>query len=174
MSVRLLAGLAAVAIDGPKAVGKKATALRRAATVYRLDNDAERSIVEADPSGLLDGQRPILIDEWQRPPESFDRSAEQSTTGPNRSFLMTGSPSPSDPPTHSGAGRTVRVRLRPMTLAERRVAAPTVSLAQLLHGEQTTIAGRSEISLTDYVDEILGSGFPGIHDLPPAHGASAA
>ena len=84
LSVRLLAGLAAVAIDGPKAVGKTATALRRAATVYRLDNDAERSIVEADPSRLLDGQRPILIDEWQRPPESFDRSAEQSTTGPNR------------------------------------------------------------------------------------------
>ena len=38
----LLAGLPAVTIDGPKAVGKTATALRRAATVYRLDNDAER------------------------------------------------------------------------------------------------------------------------------------
>jgi hypothetical protein len=45
-----------------KAVGKTATALRRAATVYRLDHDAERSIVEADPSRLLDGERPILID----------------------------------------------------------------------------------------------------------------
>ena len=78
---------------------------------------------------------------------------------------MTGSASPSDPPTHSGAGRIVRVRLRPMTLAERGVAAPTVSLARLLHGEQTTITGRSEISLGRYVDEILRSGFPGIHDL---------
>jgi len=164
----LLAGLPAVTIDGPKAVGKTATALRRAATVYRLDNDAERSIVEADPSRLLDGQRPILIDEWQRFPESFDRVRRAVDDGATPgSFLMTGSASPSDPPTHSGAGRIVRVRLRPMTLAERDVAAPTVSLARLLHGERTTIAGRSEISLTDYVDEILRSGFPGIHDLSP-------
>ena len=36
----LLAGLPAVALDGPKAVGKTATALRRAETVHRLDNDA--------------------------------------------------------------------------------------------------------------------------------------
>ena len=80
---------------------------------------------------------------------------------------MTGSASPSDPPTHSGAGRIVRVRLRPMTLAERGVAQPTASLARLLHGEQATIAGRSQMSLTDYVDEILRSGFPGFHDLSP-------
>jgi hypothetical protein len=34
-----------------------------------------------------------------------------------------------------------------MTLAERGVAVPTVSLARLLRGEQTSITGRSEISL---------------------------
>ena len=167
----LLAGLPAVAIDGPKAVGKTATALRRAATVYRLDDDAERAIVEADPSRLLDGERPILIDEWQRVPESFDRvrRAVDDGAAPG-SYLMTGSASPSDPPTHSGAGRIVRVRLRPMTLAERGIAEPTVSLAQLLRGEQASIAGRSEINLERYVDEILRSGFPAIHDLSPRLG----
>lgn len=40
----LMAGLPAVALEGPKAVGKTATALRRAATVYRLDDDAEGAI----------------------------------------------------------------------------------------------------------------------------------
>lgn len=69
----LFAGLPAIALEGPKAVGKTATALRRATTVHRLDDDGERSILQADPSRLLEGGRPVLIDEWQRFPESFDR-----------------------------------------------------------------------------------------------------
>ena len=118
----------------PKAVGKTATALRRAATIYRLDDEAERSIVQADPSQLLEGRRPVLIDEWQRLPESFDRvrRAVDDGAGPG-SFLLTGSASPTNPPTHSGAGRIVQVRLRPMTLAERNIGHPTVSLKELLH-----------------------------------------
>jgi predicted AAA+ superfamily ATPase len=164
----LLAGLPAVTIDGPKAVGKTATALRRAATVYRLDDQGERAIAEADPARLLEGERPILIDEWQRLPESFDRvrRAVDDGAGPG-SFVLTGSASPTDPPTHSGAGRIVRVRLRPMTLSERGVAVPTVSLAGLLNGGQPPIAGRTDIGLERYVDEILSSGFPAIHGLPP-------
>src|ERR1039458_929063 len=69
----LLVGLPAIALDGPKAVGKTATALRRAATVYRLDEDGERAIARAAPSRLLEGDPPILIDEWQRVPEAFER-----------------------------------------------------------------------------------------------------
>jgi uncharacterized protein len=164
----LFAGLPAIALEGPKAVGKTATALRRAATVYRLDDDAERSIAQADPSRLLEGERPVLIDEWQRFPESFDRvrRAVDDGTGPG-SFLLTGSASPTDPPTHSGAGRIVRLRLRPMTLAERGVGSPTVSLRQLLEGGRAPITGRTDIDLERYVDEILASGFPGIRSLPP-------
>jgi predicted AAA+ superfamily ATPase len=163
----LFSGLPAIALEGPKAVGKTATALQRAATVYRLDTDAERSIAQADPSRLLEGERPVLIDEWQRFPESFDRvrRAIDDGAGPG-SFLLTGSASPTDPPTHSGAGRIVQVRLRPMTLVERDVGAPTVSLRQLLQGEGQPITGRTEIDLEDYAGEILASGFPGIRRLP--------
>jgi predicted AAA+ superfamily ATPase len=163
----LLAGLPAVSIEGPKAVGKTVTAIRRAATAYRLDSAAERSIVEADTSRLVEGERPILIDEWQRLPESFDRvrRAVDDGAGP-ASFLLTGSATPTDPPTHSGAGRIVRVRLRPMTLVERGVDVPTVSLADLLDGGRDRMKGRTKASLEDYVDEILRSGFPGVRDLP--------
>jgi len=163
----LLAGVAAVSLEGPKAVGKTATALRRAATVYRLDDEAERAIVEADPSRLLEGDRPVLIDEWQRFPASFDRvrRAVDDGAGPG-SFLLTGSASPSDPPTHSGAGRILRVRLRPMTLAERGVGVASVSLGDLLLGGRPAITGRTDIALQRYVNEILTSGFPGIRGLP--------
>ncbi len=163
----LFAGLPAIALEGPKAVGKTATALRRAVTVYRLDDEAERSIAQADPSRLLVGERPVLIDEWQRLPESFDRvrRAVDDGAGPG-SFLLTGSASPTGPPTHSGAGRIVRARLRPMTLAERDLASPTVSLRRLLQGERGPLAGRTEVNLERYVQEILASGFPGLRGLP--------
>lgn len=162
----LLAGLSAVAIEGPRAVGKTATGMQRAKTVYRLDDDAQRTIAAADPSLLLRGERPVLIDEWQRLPESFDRvrRAVDDGAAPG-SFLLAGSASPKDPPTHSGAGRIVRVRLRPMSLAERDIEKPTVSMNELLSGDRAAVTGQTEISLERYVDEIFRSGFPGVRSL---------
>lgn len=162
----LIAGLPAIALEGPKAVGKTASALRRAVTVYRLDDEAERSIARADPARLLQGEPPVLIDEWQRLPESFDRVRRAVDAGAQAgSFLLTGSASPTEPPTHSGAGRIVQMRMRPMTLAERDIDVPTVSLRQLLEGGQPQISGRTDVNLERYVDEILASGFPGLRGL---------
>jgi len=163
----LLGGLPAISIEGAKAVGKTATALRRAASAYRLDGAAERSLVEADPGRLREAEKPTLIDEWQRLPESFDRvrRAVDDGAGPG-SFILTGSATPTDLPTHSGAGRIVRVRMRPMTLVERGVAAPTVSLAELLDSGRTRLDGETGVRLETYVEEILNSGFPGLRDLP--------
>jgi predicted AAA+ superfamily ATPase len=162
----LLDGLPAIALEGPRAVGKTASALRRAATVYRLDDDDERSLLAADPSRLLDGEPPILIDEWQRLPQSFDRVRRAVDDGARAgSFLLTGSASPTNPPTHSGAGRIVRLRLRPLSLAEREIDSPTVSLRRLLQGEREPLTGRTEVGLERYVEEILASGFPGLRNL---------
>jgi predicted AAA+ superfamily ATPase len=162
----LLAGLPAVAIEGPRAVGKTATAMQRARTTYRLDDEAQRIIAQAEPARLTQGDPPVLIDEWQRLPESFDRVRRAVDGGaPPGSFLLTGSAAPKDPPTHSGAGRIVRVRLRPMTLAERRIETPTVSLSHLLRGDRGPVSGRTQVGLEKYVDEILQSGFPGLRSL---------
>jgi uncharacterized protein len=162
----LLGGLPAVAIEGPRAVGKTATALQRAKTVYRLDHEAQRTIARADPTLLVEGIPPVLIDEWQRLPESFDRVRRAVDAGaPAGSFLLTGSASPKDPPTHSGAGRIVRVRLRPMTLTERGIDTPSVSLRHLLAGNRAAVTGRTQVKLDSYVDEILRSGLPGLRSL---------
>jgi predicted AAA+ superfamily ATPase len=55
--------------------------------------------------------------------------------------------------------------MRPMTLSERGVDVPSVSLAVLLAGGQLPIAGRTSVGLERYVGEILGSGFPGLRGL---------
>ncbi len=162
----LLSDLAAVAIEGPKAVGKTATALRRARTVVRLDDPAQRELTDADPARLAMGEAPILIDEWQRLPESWDvvRRAVDDDPSPSR-FLLTGSITPADPPTHSGAGRIVRLRMRPLSLAERGAGPPTVSLRRLLAGGGSPVDGATGWTLRDYADEILRSGFPALRQL---------
>ena len=163
----LLAGLSAVAIEGPKAVGKTATALQRAQTVYRLDDQAQASLGRADPARLVTGASPILVDEWQKVPEVWDviRRAVDEDPRPNR-FILTGSATPTSPPTHSGAGRIVRLRLRPLSLVERGLQSPSVSLRQLLSGEATPVDGETPVRLSQYVEEIVASGFPAIRPLP--------
>lgn len=162
----LLAGVSAVAIEGPKAVGKTATAIQRANTVYRLDDPSQAAIALADPSILICGPPPVLIDEWQRVPESWDviRRAVDADSSPSR-FLLTGSANPANPSTHSGAGRIVRVRMRPMSLAERGVDVPSVSLRALLQGEALNIGGETGVSVRRYAEEILASGFPALRHL---------
>jgi uncharacterized protein len=163
----LLPQLPAIAIEGPKGVGKTETAKQRAATVLKLDEPAEVSLLDADPQRLEREPTPILIDEWQRFPRSWDlvrRSIDENRTGGR--FLLTGSAAPSTPPTHSGAARIVRLRLRPLSLAERGlVDHPTVSLRALLSGDTPAIGGDATMELADYTEEILASGFPAIRAL---------
>lgn len=159
----LLPALSAVSLEGAKGVGKTETALHRAKTIHRLDDPARLSIAQADPDLLLEGDRPILLDEWQRLPSVWDKVRRAVDAGaPPGSFLLTGSASPVHPPTHSGAGRVVTVRMRPLSLAERVLQKPTVSLVQLLEGGRPDILGETEMSLADYTREIVRSGFPGL------------
>ncbi|MCK5653432.1 MAG: AAA family ATPase, partial [Gemmatimonadetes bacterium] len=162
----LLGSLAAVSLEGPRGVGKTETALRRANTVHRLDDPAQRAVAQADPARLVEGTPPILIDEWQRVPESWDvvRRAVDDNATPAQ-YLLTGSATPTESPTHSGAGRIVTVRMRPMTLAERGVDSPTVSLRDLLGGDRPRVQGQTEVALADYTGELVGSGFPGLRSL---------
>jgi hypothetical protein len=162
----LLPALPAVALEGPKGVGKTATATRRAATVYQLDDPAQEAIARADPGQLLRGTPPVLLDEWQRVPALWDavRRAVDADPVPGR-YLLAGSASPARPPTHSGAARVVTVRMRPLSLAERGLGPPTVSLGRLLHGDRPQVSGHTAASLADYTREIVASGFPGLRHL---------
>src|SRR5665647_912870 len=68
----LLGDLPAVSLDGPKGVGKTATARERAAGVFALDEVETLELVRADPGRLVSAPEPTLIDEWQRFPASWD------------------------------------------------------------------------------------------------------
>jgi predicted AAA+ superfamily ATPase len=164
----LLGGLPALSLDGPKGVGKTSTARRRGGSVVQLDDPAVLEIVRAQPSRLTSGTAPVVIDEWQRYPPSWDfvRRAVDDDPSPGR-FILTGSATPSSNTTHSGAGRIVALRMRPLTLGERGVEDPTVSLAALLAGQRPPLEGTTTVSLEDYTAEILAGGFPGMRAANP-------
>ena len=163
---QVLSSLPALAIEGPKGVGKTETASRRASTIHLLDDPARLSVAEADPRRLLDDKTPILIDEWQRLPETWDlvRRAVDDGAAPG-SFLLTGSASPDKIDRHSGAGRIPAIRMRPLTLSERFGVEAPVSLAALLQGKRAALDGETTMGLEDYVHEILASGLPGLRNI---------
>ena len=164
----LLEGSPAISLEGPRGVGKTETARRRARTRHELDRPGAVEVAASDPDRLVEGAEPILIDEWQRWPPSWDlvRRAVDEERRPGR-FLLTGSASVPSSGVHTGAGRILTVRMRPMSLVERGLAKPTVSLAELLSGHRPAVSGSTEVRLDEYVEEILTGGFPGIRTAPP-------
>jgi predicted AAA+ superfamily ATPase len=133
-----------------------------------MDDPNQRQLLQADPQRLDHAAGLVLVDEWQREPSVWDlvRRSVDRDPSPGR-FLLTGSATPTTAPTHSGAGRIVALRMRPMSLTERGLVEPTVSLADLLAGRRPAIGGSSPLTLTDYAEEIVRSGFPAIRELPP-------
>jgi len=165
----LFSELPAVALDGPKGVGKTSTARERAVGLAQLDSTSTRESIAADPELILSRERPLLIDEWQKVPSVWDvvRRAVDADRTPGQ-FLLTGSATPEPGATaHSGAGRIVRLRMRPMTLSERGVADPTVSLRELLRGGRPRLHGESRLRLADYTAEMISPGLPGLRGLSP-------
>ncbi len=162
--------LPAISIEGPRAVGKTRTALRYANTVYRLDDPEVFETVRATPKVLTQGTAPILIDEWQRFPPSWDmvrRAVDQAFT-PGR-FILTGSARPQTAPAHSGAGRIVTLRMWTTTLAERSRSREecSVGLKSLLSGDRQPVDGVTAITAEDYARQVLEGGFPGWSGAQP-------
>ena len=130
-----LASTGAVVIEGPKACGKTMTARQAAASEVLLDVDRRaRTAISIDPTLVLDGATPRLIDEWQVEPVIWNhiRRAVDDRARPGQ-FILTGSAVPADDVTrHTGAGRLTRLRLRPMSLLESGHSTGQISVAALL------------------------------------------
>jgi uncharacterized protein len=158
----LLESLPAISIEGAKGVGKTRTASQRTGTIFSLDDPGQLAIARGDPTRMVSTQGPLLLDEWQRFPEIWDlvRRAVDKGAPPGK-FLLAGSSSPAGLGTHSGAGRIVSLRMRPLALAEREGFSPTVSLKELLSDSKVRIEGQTPVALNEYTREILTSGFPG-------------
>ena len=159
----LLEATGAVLVEGPKACGKTVTAMQAAASEALLDvDDNARRLAEIDPSVVLAGATPRLIDEWQLAPTIWNhvrRSVDQR--GLPGQFLLTGSAVPADDISrHTGAGRFSRLRMRPLSLYEAGHSSGQISLARLLEGEPQR-ASRREMSISSLAKLVCTGGWPG-------------
>lgn len=163
---RYLRVFGAVEIAGTKWCGKTWTALRHGASVSYVDESL--GVAKADPSMMLLGDRPHVIDEWQRVPEIWDsvRHEVDKARATRGAFILTGSSTPSlngDAPTHSGAGRMGRIRMHPMSLAESGESSGKISLAGLFDGEfEPCVADKDTSGL---IDACCRGGWPEAIDL---------
>lgn len=167
---RLLAATGCVVLEGPKAVGKTATAQQLAASSVLLDVDTNaRQLASIDAGLLLAGATPRLIDEWQLEPGLWNQvRREVDNRGRPGQFILTGSAVPADDAArHTGAGRMSRLRIRPMSLFETGHSSGEVSLSALFH-ESTPRAGDSGMTIPAIIDRICVGGWPAVTRLAPA------
>lgn len=161
----------AVLIEGPRGCGKTQTAIRAARSMVRLDRDlAARRAGELQPSLLLDGDHPRLIDEWQIVPDVWHEvrgDVDDHPDDPGRYILAGSAVPPDDQTRHTGALRITRLRLRPMSLAESGYSSGTVSLADLFAGAEARCSDPG-LDLRDLVERIVVGGWPGLLDREPA------
>ena len=160
--------LPAILLEGAKAVGKTETCKQLASTEYSMDNAAQRELLQNNPDIILQNAKPVLIDEWQLAPSLWSYVRHAVDDGlPNGSVLFTGSSIRVNSRVHSGAGRIIRLKLRPYSIEERNLSDSYIRIADLFNfGSKATVNGETDKTLVDYLDEIYRSGFPGIRNKP--------
>ena len=162
----------AVCLEGPKWCGKTWTsAYHCASSMYVGDpanNFQNRRLAEMSPDLVLQGEPPRLIDEWQEVPLLWDAVRfEVDRRGENGQFILTGSSTPNRKGVmHSGAGRIVTLRMRPMSLYESGDSTGAVSLRDVLSGELAQVF-TGDVSLMHLLELIVRGGWPG--NLGTAH-----
>ncbi|MDR1184818.1 MAG: DUF4143 domain-containing protein [Coriobacteriales bacterium] len=154
----------AVQILGPKWCGKTTTAAQVSrSTVFFQDPDTREAnlrIAADKPSLLLQGDKPLLLDEWQDAPMMWDavRFAVDRNNAVGQ-FILTGSTvAKSDEIRHSGTGRFARVRMRTMSLYESGESDGSISLKALADSKE--VEGHSPLSLEDMAWLIARGGWP--------------
>ncbi len=131
----------AICIEGPKWCGKTWTSAFHSNSEFLVgdpyNNFSNRELAMLNPSLVLQGDKPRLIDEWQEVPPLWD--ASRAFVDKNNDYgllILTGSSTPKTKGIlHSGAGRIVNIRMNTMSLYESNDSCGKVSLSKLVKGE---------------------------------------
>jgi hypothetical protein len=161
-----------VLIQGPKWCGKTTTAKQQAKSVLYVDDPSTREaniiLSESDPSLLLQGDTPKLIDEWQLAPKLWDAARfEVNQRGLPGQLIFTGSAVPPDTSqiTHTGTGRFAWLTMRPMSLWESEDSTGQISLEDLFNGTEVKAALSKNYSLEQLAFLVCRGGWPGSLNL---------
>ena len=119
-------------------------------------------LADINPSLLLVGENPRLIDEWQIAPKLWDAIRfEIDHRDEEGQFILTGSSVPAnmDEVTHTGTGRFAWLLMRPMSLYESEESNGTISLEELFNSPDN-ISAINELELNDIAYLCCRGGWP--------------
>ena len=136
---RKLKSSGAVLVAGPKFCGKTTTCMLYQKSFVKLNTKQAISMARMDPKGALMGEKPRLIDEWQKAPDIWNQVKDDLDFNYEfGKFILTGSSTPADKTEihHSGAGRIAPLMMRPMSLWESKESKGAVSLKDLFEGKK--------------------------------------
>ena len=162
-----LKSFGAVCIEGPKWCGKTWLASYHAKCDFLVgdpkNNFQNKRLAELNPSYVLDGAKPLLIDEWQEVPTLWDAVRyEVDRLGTKGNFILTGSSTPTYKGIlHSGAGRIGKIRMRTMSLYESGDSSGMISLKDICLNKDLKTIYTGEITIVDLAKYIIRGGFPG-------------
>lgn len=161
----------AVLVVGPKWCGKSTTCQKHAKTIVDLmPINTRKKLIDfakiAPVEFLNQGERPMLIDEWQHISFIWDQiKVEVDETNDFGQFILTGSVSDKekydnsvDNNKHTGNGRFVKKMMRTMSLFESGDSNGNVSLKKLINNEFHPCM--SNMSIKDYAFVICRGGWP--------------
>lgn len=161
---RKLKSSGAVLVAGPKFCGKTTTCMKYQKSFVKLNTKQAIAMARMNPGGVLDGETPRLIDEWQKAPDIWNQVKDDLDFHYEfGKYILTGSSTPADKTEvhHSGAGRITPVRMRPMSLWESKDSKGTVSLAELFKGGKPIPWDLNpDFSLFDVAHLICRGGWP--------------
>lgn len=162
--IRGLMSSGGVLIEGAKGCGKTETATRAANSIVRFDTDSDVPIkMDIDPTLVLTGNTPRLLDEWQLFPKIWDFTRREIDARKKKGqFILTGSATPDEQARkHSGAGRFSVMRMRPMSWFERGWSSGEVSLESIFN-DDTLHSADVDFSIKDLSEKIALGGWPGL------------
>ena len=155
----------AICVEGPKWCGKTWTSAYHSNSEYLVgdptNNFSNRQLAELNPSLILQGDTPRLIDEWQEVPSIWDATrSEVDKRHKKGQIILTGSSTPKTKGImHSGAGRIVKLRMNTMSLYESGDSSGKVSLSELCNGK-LDMQLLEEVSLEKIATCIVRGGWP--------------
>ena len=161
---RKLKSSGAVLVAGPKFCGKTTTCMLYQNSYIKLNTKQSIAIARLNPKGVLIGEQPRLIDEWQKAPDIWNHIKDDLDFDYQfGKYILTGSSTPADKTDvhHSGAGRIAPLLMRPMTLWESKESNGKVSLASLFEGgTDYPLDMNSEFTLEDVAFLLCRGGWP--------------
>jgi len=164
-----LASKGAVLIEGAKWCGKTTSAKHIAKSFIEMDRpdftEQYKQMARIKPSNLLEGETPRLIDEWQIAPNLWNAIRyEVDQRAAFGQFILTGSSVPAklDESMHTGTGRIVRMRMRPMSLYESKDSTGQISLLDMFNGKD--ISASDDHTIDDIAYLICRGGWPSAID----------